>query len=99
VIIEASFLRTSSGPWSSTFGFEVLYLFQFHKQVVSEFGTRRAVDRERIGTHNEILEALNSMCKSAGRFAVTEAKNTFLLTDPDNRTRPDIVGGLDVKIT
>jgi hypothetical protein len=54
-----------------------------------------------------MLEALNSMCKSAGSFAVTEAKNTFLLTDSDNRTRPDIVVGglkavnvvLDVKIT
>jgi hypothetical protein len=42
-----------------------------------------------------------------GCFTVTEAKNTFLLTDPDNRTRPDIVVGglkavnvvLDVKIT
>jgi hypothetical protein len=52
-----------------------------------------AVGRERIGTHNEMLEALNSMCKSAGCFTVTEAKNTFILTDPDNRTRPDIVVG------
>jgi hypothetical protein len=80
---------------------------------VSEFGTHflsgcAVVGRERIGTHNEMLEALNSMCKSAGCFTVTtEAKNTFLLTDPNNRTRPDIVVGglkavnvvLDVKIT
>jgi hypothetical protein len=82
-----------------------------YKPVVSEFGTHFlsgcAVGRERIGTHNEMLETLNSMCKSAGCFTVTEAKNTFLLTDPDNRTRPDIVVGglkavnvvLDVKIT
>jgi AmiR/NasT family two-component response regulator len=49
-----------------------------------------------------MIEALNSMCKSAGCFTVTEAKNTFLPTDPDNRTRPDIVVVnfvLDVKIT
>jgi hypothetical protein len=54
-----------------------------------------------------MLEVINSMCKSAGCFTVTEAKNTLLVTYPDNRTRPDIdVGGLkavnvvlDVKIT
>jgi hypothetical protein len=65
--------------------------------VVSEFGTHFlsgcAVGRERIGTHNAMLEALNSMCMSAGCFTVAEAKDTFLLTDPDNRTRHDIMDG------
>jgi hypothetical protein len=81
------------------------------KPVVSERGTHFisgcAVGNERINTHNEMLEALSSMCKSAGCRTVTEVKNTFLLQDPDNRTVPDIsVSGLkavnvvlDVKIT
>ena len=79
--------------------------------MVSERGTHFirgcAVGNERINTHNEMLEALSSMCKSAGCRTVTEVTNTFLLQVPDNRTVQNIsVSGLkavnvvlDVKIT
>ena len=82
-----------------------------NKPTVSVHGTHFisgcAKGNERIGTHNDMLETLNSFAKSAGCYTLTEAKNTFLLQDPDNRTVPDIsVSGLkavnvvlDVKIT
>jgi hypothetical protein len=79
--------------------------------VVSIYGTHFlsgcALGNERIGTHDAMLTTLNSMCKSAGLHSVTEARNAFLLSDPTNGTRPDLViTGLkpvnvvcDVKIT
>jgi hypothetical protein len=79
--------------------------------VVSEFGTHFisgcAVGNERIGTHDAMVNVVHSMCKSAGLLSVTEARNAFLLSDPNNGTRPDIVVSglkavnvvLDVKIT